>query len=175
MKFLKIFTIISAVIVVAILVALILLPEENSFERSIVINKPASEVFKEVNSFKNFNEWSPWHKMDPDAKYEYSGPESGVGAKISWAGEEAGIGSQEIIESKANEYVKNKLLFDGFDDPSYAEFKLSETSEGTQLTWSYSAKMGGFYKFFGAIMENLLGPQYEEGLKELKTYMEGKD
>lgn len=175
MKFLKIFTIISGVIVVAILLALIILPEENSFERSIVINKPVSEVFQEVNSFKNFNEWSPWYKMDPDAKYEYSGPDSGVGAKISWTGEEAGTGSQEIKVSEDNKYVKNELIFEGFEDPSYAAFTLTETSEGTQLTWSYSAEMGGFYKFFGVMLEKFVGPQYEEGLRDLKAYMEAKE
>ena len=61
-----------------------LLPRQVHVERSIVINAPQAELFEALNSFKRFNEFSPWAALDPTTQYSYEGPESGVGAKMSW-------------------------------------------------------------------------------------------
>ena len=52
-----------------VLLALIglLLPSKTQVERSIVIERPLSLVHPLLNSFKRFNEWSPWFAADPNA------------------------------------------------------------------------------------------------------------
>ena len=96
------------------------LEDKVQVSRTITIDRPAKMVFKTANSMHHFNAWSPWAKTDPNAKYQFSGPEYGVGSKMSWQGnEEVGSGNQTIIESVPHELVKSELYFDGQgDEPS---------------------------------------------------------
>ncbi len=101
MRFLKRLMMSLAGVVVLLVCIAFFLPNSAHVERSMTIVRPSSEVFAILNSFRRFNEWSPWFDIDPQAKYTTSGPGSGVGAKSSWAGnKDVGNGSQEIIESK---------------------------------------------------------------------------
>src|SRR6516162_7256303 len=95
------------VLVVALIGVAFVLPGSAHVERSITIDRPASVVFAVLNSYRRFNEWSPWADKDPNAAYTVTGPVSGVGAKQSWHGDPktVGSGSQEIVESKPNESV----------------------------------------------------------------------
>ena len=56
------------------------LPQTGHVERTIVIERPASHVFDMVNSFKRFDQWSPWHKKAPTMRTSVSGAEQGFGA-----------------------------------------------------------------------------------------------
>jgi hypothetical protein len=175
MKILKILGIIIVVIIVVIGVSGMMLSGEAKLERSIVINAPVEKVYKEVNTFNNILEWSPWAKIDPNTKYEHSGPEYGVGAKYNWQSEDpnVGNGSQEILESRENEYVKTQMVFE-MPGEYYAEFILAPDGEGTKVNWTYIGKTDQFMmKFMMLGMDGFLGPQYEQGLADLKTYVEG--
>ena len=175
MKALKIIGITLLVIILIIVGYGMTLSGEAHLERSIVINAPVEKVFKEVNTFRTIASWSPWAKLDPEMTTEFSGSSSGVGAKYAWESEvqEVGVGSQEILESRKNEYVKNKMEF-GIDGDFYAEFMLEPVEAGTNLTWSYNGKVESlFWKLLLSGIEGQLGPMYEEGLVNLKTFVEG--
>ena len=49
--------------------------------------EPVEVIFEEVNSLKNWEDWSPWNQMATDMATTYSGPSSGEGAKSSWSSE----------------------------------------------------------------------------------------
>ena len=154
------------------------LDDKVQVSRSITIDRPANKVFKAVNSMHHFNKWSPWAQLDPNAKYEYSGPEYGVGSFMSWVGnEEVGSGRQTIIESTPNEYVKTELYFDGQgDDPSWATYQLKDLGDKTELSWIFNADFKGniLGRYFGMMMDGMLGPQYEKGLSNIKTIVEAQ-
>jgi carbon monoxide dehydrogenase subunit G len=145
-------------------------------ERSIVINAQPAQVFTELNSFKNFNAWSPWAAIDPNTKYEYTGPETGVGAQMSWKSEhsDVGNGAQKIIESEENKRIKNEMTFEGFDEKAYGEFILVPKGTGTKVTWMYDGDMKGVSKVFGLLMDSFLGPVFEQDLAKLKDVVEKK-
>ena len=84
MKVLKKILIAIVVIVVLIVVVGFILPKTRHVERSIVIDAPPCVVFAKVNGFRSFNDWSPFVAVMPDAEYEFTGPDFGVGAKIAW-------------------------------------------------------------------------------------------
>jgi len=176
MKALKITGIVLAALLIIGIIVVALLPSHSHLERSTVINAQPTQVFAELNSYKNFNSWSPWAALDPNTKYEFSGPESGVGATMSWTSdnENVGNGSQKIIESEENARVKTELSFEGFDGKAYGEFILTPEGDGTKVTWSYDGDMSGVYKIFGLMMDSMLGPSYEQGLSALKTVVESK-
>ena len=44
-----------------------LLPKQVHIERSITVDRPANIMFEILNSYRYFNDWSPWVKRDPNA------------------------------------------------------------------------------------------------------------
>jgi hypothetical protein len=179
MKTLKIVGIVAGIVVLGIVMLMVSAPSSSHVESSIIINASTSSVYKEANSFKNFNAWSPWAKLDPQATYVYEGPESGVGAKLSWDGPEMGKGYQEIIESVENTSVKNILAFDGFPGKYLSEMKFEAVDGGTKVTWTYDSdysQASGMNGSFGRIMEmfmsGMIQEQFGMGLQDLKKAIE---
>jgi len=168
------------VVVIVVIVALLagigmLLPRQVHVERSIVIDAPAATVYVLIDGFKQFHKWSPWAALDPNAKYSWEGPAYGVGAKQSWVGDpkKVGSGSQEIIEVKPYEMVKSHLDF-GKQGVATAQFTLSPEATGTKVTWGLDSDMGAgpIGRYFGLMMDRMIGADYEKGLAGLKTLAE---
>lgn len=152
-----------------------LLPRQTHVERSIVIDRPAAEVYAVVNSYRRFREWSPWSEQDPQAKYEFTGPDAGVGARMTWAGNErVGTGSQEIIASEPDRKVVNALDFGG--NKGTGTFTLTPEGEGTRVVWGFDADHGNdpLSRWFGLLFDKMIGPDYERGLGRLKRVVEGQ-
>ncbi|MGE4072037.1 MAG: SRPBCC family protein [Lysobacterales bacterium] len=174
MKVLKgLFIGIVGLIVILAIVGLFL-PSTSRVERSIVIDRPASLVFPVLNSFERFNEWSPWFGLDPAAEYSYSGPSSGVGAKMEWKGNEAvGSGSQLITASKPDSQIDIDLEFSDFGVAKVG-LKLEPQDKSTKVTWSYTADSGFdlIGRYFGLIVDRFVGADYEKGLAKLKALVE---
>lgn len=164
------------VVIVLILVGIgFVLPEKVHVERSIVIARPASEVYAVINSYRRFNEWSPWYALDPTAKYTVSGPVSGVGAKQTWESknDNVGSGNQEIVATEPNKMVKTQLDFGDMGRP-VAVFTIEPIEKDVKLTWSLDADMGKspVRRYFGLFMDSMVGKDYEIGLAKLKTLVE---
>ena len=178
MKALKIIGIAIGIIILLFLVVGLTSPKAGNIDRSIVVDASPAMVYKEVNSFKNFNQWSPWFTVDPETVYTYEGPGSGVGAKMSWESDhpDVGAGTQWIIESTPNKAVIVELDF-GFQGSYYADFAIEEEQKGTKLTWSYRYEDLGlvsafFTKVFSA--EDMVAENYQTGLEQFKEYIESK-
>ena len=177
MKFLKNLFIVIAVLAIILIVVGFFLPKTSHVERSITINASRDAVFQQVNTFEDYNSWSPWFDRDPNAEYSYSGPDSGVGAQMSWKSDnsQVGNGAQKIVESTYPKLVKMELLFGEDPNPGYATFELEEvSSQQTKLTWSFDADFGNniIGRYFGMFMDGMLGPDYEKGLQSLKAKIE---
>ncbi len=174
MRILKKLLIFLAGVVVLLVAIAFFLPDTAHVQRTITIARPPSQVFAVLNSYRRFNDWSPWFETDPHAKVTITGPASGVGAKYAWAGnKDVGSGSQEIVESKPNEMVKTALDF-GEMGKSTAMFQLTPAGQGTQLTWSFDMSFNGklISRYFGLMMDSYVGKDYDKGLPKLKTLVE---
>ncbi len=155
-----------------------LLPQTVHVERSIVVKAAPADVFATLNGYETFNTWSPWHARDPETEYTYSGPASGVGARMAWQSDapDVGAGSQEITESRPNEYIETDLDFGG-DGTATGFFKLVPVDGGTQITWGFDTDLGmnPLARYFGLMFDTWIGADYEAGLANLKTYVESED
>lgn len=174
MKLLKWVLGLLIVLGVVLVAGSLLLPARSHVERSITIQRPPAEVFATLNSFRRFNEWSPWFAADPQAKYTYEGPAEGVGASMRWSGNQAvGTGSQRITGSRAPEQVIVALDFGGH--PSVATYTLvAEGGNATRLTWAFDTEHGynPISRWFGLLFDRMIGADYERGLGQLKTVLE---
>ena len=153
-------------------------PDTFHIERSTVIAAPPAAVFPYVNNHKNFVQWSPWEKRDPNQKATFSGPDDGVGAKYHWVGnDDVGEGEMTITESKPNEMVKSDLHFiKPFESKSTITYTLVPEGEGTKVTWGMDGTNDFAGKMFGVFMdmEQMLGKDFDEGLASLKRVVESK-
>jgi carbon monoxide dehydrogenase subunit G len=175
MKALKIIGIILLVVITIGLVAVLMQPAQGHIEKSIVINSTAASVFAEVSDFKKFNAWSPWAKMDPEAKQTFEGPAASIGHKMAWDGPKTGTGTQWTEEIRENEYVKNGMKFGGSETTFYNEFILTPEGEGTKVTWTYDGANEGLSgKAMWLVMGSMMSDQYEQGLNDLKQIVESK-
>ena len=162
-----------ALVVLAVVIGLFL-PNSAHIYRSIAIDVPQKRLFTLVNGFRTFNQWSPWHDVEPEASTTFRGPNFGVGATMMWQGERLGTGSQAIIASDPPRLVRTALDF-GPQGTAEAEMVLEPAASGTTVTWSLDTEFGMdlIDRYFGLFFDSLVGAMYEQGLASLKTYAEG--
>lgn len=170
---------IALVALVAILVIVIATrPADFRVSRSTVIKADPVVVFAQVNDFQNWDAWSPWAKLDPNAKATFEGAESGQGAIFKWAGnDEVGEGKQEIVESKSPEFVRIKIDFiKPFPASNDVEFTFKAEGADTLVTWNMSGKNNFMAKAVSLFIDcdKMVGAYFEKGLASLKTVAESK-
>jgi hypothetical protein len=165
-----------AVIIALFIVIVAMRPPEFRVTRSAAIAVPAETVFAQVNDLHQFQEWSPWAKLDPNAKTTYEGPAAGIGAAFAWSGNcKIGEGRMTITESRPNEQVRFKLEFvKPFKGNNTAEFTFKPDANQTVVTWSMSGKNSFMGKLMGVFMncDKMVGCQFEKGLAQMKSLAE---
>jgi len=147
--------------------------------RSATLSATPADVFAEINDLSKWNAWSPWARLDPNAKTTFEGPASGVGSKMSWDSDNGrvGAGSMTITESRPSEYIKIQLDFlKPMKGTSTAEFTLKPADNQTEVTWSMVGKRNFIGKAMGLIIncEKMVGGMFEQGLGNLKEIVEKK-
>jgi Polyketide cyclase / dehydrase and lipid transport len=174
--------IILILIVIAVIIFLVLAarqPDAFRITRTGTISAPALAIFPHVNNLQNWEAWSPWAKLDPNAKNSFEGPSEGIGAKMSWAGNnKVGVGSMTITESRPNDFIQFKLEFQKpMKATNTAEFSFKSEGDQTAVTWSMTGTNNFMGKVMGLIMncDKMVGGQFEQGLASLKSVVEGID
>jgi Polyketide cyclase / dehydrase and lipid transport len=167
-----------AVLVVLFVIIVSLRPSEFRVTRSAAIGVPVDLVFEQVNNLHNWQAWSPWAKLDPNARITYDGPESGVGAAFAWVGNaKIGEGRMTITESRPGEMIRFKLQFlKPFKASNTAEFTFKPDAGQTVVTWSMSGRNNFMRKAVGLFMDcdKMCGCQFEKGLAQMKALVEGE-
>jgi hypothetical protein len=165
-----------AAIIVIFLIVAATRSDEFRVSRTATFTAPPSAVFEQVNNLRNWNAWSPWAKLDPNAKNTFEGPPAGVGASFAWAGNsQVGEGKMTITESKPAELVLMKLEFiKPFAATNTTEFTFKPDGNGTTVSWSMAGKNNFMSKCVGLVMncEKMVGGQFEQGFANLKGVVE---
>jgi Polyketide cyclase / dehydrase and lipid transport len=144
--------------------------------RSTRIAAPAQRVHGLIDDFKAWRSWSPWEDVDPALRREYSGSESGVGARYAWEGNrKAGKGDMEIVGSTP-ERIDVRLTFEKpWKATNAVDFTLAPAGDGaTDVTWRMTGTTTGFAALFSKVvgMDRLVGKDFEKGLARMKTTAE---
>ncbi len=167
---------IIAGVIVLFLIIVAMRPSEFSVTRSATIAAPPEAVFVHVNDLHKWEEWSPWAKVDPNAKTYYEGPDAGEGAVFGWSGNnKIGEGKMTITGSRPGELVQFRLeFFRPMKGTNIAEFTFQPDGNRTMVTWAMVGKMGFMGKLFGLFMdcEKMCGGQFEKGLADMKSIVE---
>lgn len=165
---------ILAVLAVAVAIFLVLValqPSEFRVTRTGIVHASPEKAFAQVNDFHGWGEWSPWAKLDPNAKNTFEGPTAGTGAVFKWDGNaDVGAGQMTIVDSKPNERILIKLAFTRpMVSECDTEFAFKPEGENTAVTWTMSGKNDFVGKAFCLFMnmDKMIGSDFERGLANM--------
>lgn len=153
-------------------------PDSFRISRAAVIEAEPAAIYPHINDLHNWDAWSPWARLDPNATNAFDGSPLGPGAAMSWSGNnKVGSGKMTIVESSQNERVRIKLEF---TKPMTATndvlFDLKPIGDSrTELVWTMSGRHDFMGKAFSVFMnmDKMVGGQFEQGLANLKAVVEG--
>ncbi len=171
--------ILVGVIAIAALIASVATrPSHFRIARATEIKAPAPIVFPLVNDIHKWRQWSPWEKIDPNMKRDYSGEYAGVGASYAWSGnDEVGKGRMTITESKPVSRVGIEIEFiTPFAATNQVSFDLEPVAHGTKVTWAMEGENGFIAKAFDLLVDfdSVVGADYDKGLAKMKEIAEAK-
>ena len=144
--------------------------------RNTTIAAPPERVHGLIDDFHAWRAWSPWEDLDPNLEREYSGAQSGVGAKYAWEGNrKAGKGDMEIVSSTP-ERVEVRLSFEKpWTATNQVVFDLTPSGgTATDVAWRMNGRTTGFQALFTKLvsMDRLVGKDFDKGLARLKAAAE---
>ncbi|MGD9545891.1 MAG: SRPBCC family protein [Methylocystis sp.] len=167
-------------------------PDHFVVRREAVIDASPRKVFAAINNLHEWESWSPWAKLDPNAEIRYEGPASGPGATFEWSGDKnVGAGRMTIVDSRPGERVDLKLdmrkPIAAIHDVSFVLAPEGEAAtEGhwlaralgfgggsgarkTHVVWSMSGKAGLASKAMCLVLnrDKMVGQRFEQGLENL--------
>ncbi len=164
-------------LVSALIAYVSLQPDTFSITRTGVIDASPETIYPHINDLHSWQAWSPWARLDPEAKNAFEGSPLGPGASYSWSGnKKVGAGKMTIIESGQNERVRLKLEF---SRPMKATndvlFDLKPIGDKTEVIWTMSGRNEFMGKAFAAFMnmDKMVGGQFEQGLAESERSRRG--
>ena len=165
---------IALLAVIAIFLVVVALQSEFHVERTATMAAPPATVFDQVNDFHKWDAWSPWAKLDPNAKITFEGPPSGTGTIMTWAGNnEVGEGKMTLTESRPNELVKiNVDIVKPMEGTS--EFAFKPEGDQTAVTWSMSGHHNFIAKAMCLVMngKKMMAGIMDKGLANMKSVVE---
>lgn len=175
MRFLKYFLLFLLIVIVAASIYLASLDGTYDVKRTRFIPADPEVVFNDLNDYKNWADWGPWHEEDSTIVTTYDENTVGVGGSYSWTSKD-GDGQMRRLVSAPNERIESEILFKTpFGDMgSEIYWILDKKEEGTNLTWGMKGEMPFLTRFMASGMEEQMGPMQERGLELLEESLNRK-
>lgn len=178
MKALRILLYVLLTIAVLVVALGLFAKKDYHVERSTEINAPRAFILDQLSHYKNFKDWSPWQHLDPEMKSSVSSNDGEVGATYTWEGnDKVGKGKMTTTALAPDHMDLTLTFFEPWQSTAPAKFTLQELGEAkTKVTWGFDMHIG--FPWNGLAMftdvDAGVGPDYENGLKNLKTLCEDR-
>lgn len=174
-RLIKVLLWIAGIVTVLLLIGAFL-PGTASVARSTTIKAPPSAVYGVINDLKTYAAWMPWNQKDSAMVTEFSSLTQGKGASYSWKSDhpQVGNGKMTIIASIPDSIVTTSIEFGGFDRASTAGWTLENIGGNTKITWNMTSDLSHnpVNRWFGFFFDKMIGPDFENGLSQLKAKIE---
>ena len=165
-----------AVVVVLLIVVGLFLPSSYRVERRITMRGRSDAIFDYLDNLKQWPTWTAWTVARyPDMQTSFSGPERGVGAVYHWTGKSVGIGCIKLTHSDPRRGIEYDLDFDKGKYLSHGMITLETAGDSVTVTWVNTGQLGKnpMSRYFGLLMDRMMGPDFQKGLETLKRKVEG--
>ncbi len=163
-----------ALIALALLVGLFL-PRTYHVERSVDVRAGTEVIYPDLVALRRWPEWTVWNKeKDPGVEWTYGSPDTGVGAEYSWVGPELGNGRLKIVKADPEKGIAYELSFENDSMRSEGEISMEKVAGVVRVVWTNHGDLGKnpVNRYFGLLMNRMIGPDFEEGLRRLKERAE---
>ncbi|MFT5300995.1 MAG: hypothetical protein ACI87E_000628 [Mariniblastus sp.] len=152
-----------------------LLPRSYSFTSEIEVAASPEQIFPQINSLPNWQNWSrQWNPTEIEGlEISYNNVKSGAGAAQSWT-DIRGKGKLWITVSEADEAIQYEMEFAGFPKMSSSIELTVAADDKTTVRWTSDGKLPGgpFYGYFGSFFSGQMKSQYGMSLEKLKSLVE---
>ncbi len=175
MKWLKRILLVLIVLVVVFLCVGFILPDHYKVERRITMKSDPNKVYPIISDLKTWNSWTAWNdKRYPDMKTNFSGSDSGQGAKMDWDGKDVGPGALEVTKSIPADGIEYTLNIDHGQFQANGAIKMKLTNEGLEVTWINEGDLGmnPLNRYVGLLMDHFMAQDLETSLRNLKNATE---
>jgi hypothetical protein len=155
--------------------------DEYSVTKTVIVERNSDEVFEYVKNLKNQSEYSVWEKIDPTMEKSYKGNDGEVGFISKWDSdnEDVGKGEQEIVKIEYGKRIDFEVRFKEPFEATSAVFISTEAMgpNTTKVTWNFKGQMAYPMNIMMLFMdmEGEIGPDLENGLKNLKKVLESSE
>ena len=167
-----------AIVLGLYLVVALVLPSKRHLVEKVETNRKLTIVFDSLNSLRRFKDWNPLVLRDPRMELSYSGPASGVGARMDYASKEErlGKGSWEITDSVPREKISYKIENIERGDNKRTSFTFKPTgrnNRSVEITQSYDVDYGWdlLGRYSGLYVARHVGDDMKMGLARLVTML----
>jgi uncharacterized protein YndB with AHSA1/START domain len=172
--------IIIAAIVIPIIIVPLLIGKEMNIERSVVINKPLTEVFEYLRFMRNLDNFSVWNMADPNMHKEFKGTDGEPGFVYIWDSstmKNVGAGEEEIIEVDKNKKIEFEIRFKRpMQNVAKASFIFEPvSSDKTNVEWDLQSRPKFPMNIIKSVLEKMLGKDLEKSLQNLKKVLEKRN
>lgn len=174
MKVLKWLLFVLLGLIAVLLIGGLLLSPKYTVTRSVVIEAPPEKVYALLASPKQWARWTVWNQRDPAMHVDYSGPETGAGAKWSWKSTSQGSGTMTFTASEPGKRVAYELYFPDFGTTSTGDLSLAPDASRTRVTWVMNGDMGSnpLLRWMTLMIDEMVGQDFAAGLANLKGLAE---
>ncbi|MEQ1878284.1 MAG: SRPBCC family protein [Bdellovibrionia bacterium] len=164
-------------LVLGVLVAIVLivptfLPSKFFMSRSVEINAPVTSVFSKLTDLNEYVKWNPFPEGDPTSQANVTG--TGVGSYLEWKGEKTGEGKMTITDIMPQQKISIKM---DFFKPMAGEgvvtwITMEKPEAKTEMVWTFEQTLPYFSRYFGLVMDKMMGKHFEKGLSNYNTLVE---
>lgn len=163
---------ILVVAVVFVVVGLFVLDGKYEVAREITIKAPPAAIHQQVGDLREWPNWLPFTKHDPSVQVTIEKP-TGVGAHQHWTSKN-GNGKLTFTASDEDKGIEYNMLFDE-KYASQGSMTYVHSGAETRVTWRMTGQNNDLMgKWMALAMSTMVGPMFEEGLKDLKAKVETK-
>ncbi len=152
-----------------------LLSPRYSVERSAKVGVPVDSVFNVVADLQTWEHWNPWLLVDSTMQNKINIKKSIVGSTWEWKSEHLGTGRLQIRDIARPNKIYAEMTFFMPKKSTIDEYWTFEpvSKDSTEITWRHDGDLSyPVGRLMGLFSNNLLGPTFDEGLRNLKNYLE---
>ena len=149
------------------------LPRTYTIERSIVITASKQQIHELCADLEQWPRWTPWFKADPGIEITMGPRSRGEGAHQAWHGKDS-QGKLTFTRSDPAWGVGFDLWLNDGSTEAVCTMRYAVVDSGVQVTWDMTGDAGFnlLDRFFGLLMDPVVGPMFDEGLARLKLAVE---
>ena len=149
------------------------LPSTYTTSRAVTINVTPDRLHTLVGDLRRWPDWTPWVKADPSLVMSFGEKTEGVGAHQSWTGNSGG-GELTFTRSDPDWGVAYDMTIGAARHSSQATMEYRPAGTATEVVWTMTGVNGNnpFNRYFGLMMDPMIGPMFEDGLNRLKLEAE---